>query len=44
MSGVLIELSTFPYVRKKLSTFLRDDVHNDENIDFSMLFVCEYTI
>ena len=43
MSGVLIELSTFPYVRK-LSTFLRDDVQNDENTDFSMFFVCEYII
>lgn len=36
MSGVLIELSTFPYVRKSYPHFLRDDVHNDENIDFSM--------
>ena len=34
MSGVLIELSTF----------LRDDVQNDENTDFSMFFVCEYII
>ena len=39
MSGVLIELSTFPYVR-----ILRDDVQNDENTDFSMFFVCEYII
>lgn len=44
MSGVLIKLSTFPYVRKNYPTFFWDDVRNDENIDFSMLFVCEYTI
>lgn len=44
MSGVLIELSTFPYVRKSYPHFLRDDVQNDENTDFSMFFVCEYTI
>lgn len=44
MSGVLIELSTFPYVRKSYPHFYGTMCRMMKTLIFSMFFVCEYII